>query len=250
LDNRSLALDNIVCYVANRLGIDVVNAAIRKVNGNLNLQLSALHEVFSIFLRNASACDRALFRKVLLELIGTEESDLAEEAGIYLSSHQLRELVAQFRFEIGDHTYSHPHCRSLSNTDFTEEIDRNKRDLELISGAPVRSFSVPYGSTADLTPVLVAHLRRCGYKAAFLSESRVNTLQADPFRLNRISIKTGQAKVLFSEIEVLPRLRSMRDLLFKTAMTIAPVPCFGETRDTLAASTSGNAPQRANSPMN
>jgi len=238
LDNRSLALDNIVCYVANRFGIDAVNAAIRKANGGANLQVRTLYEVFSIFLPNASVCERDIFRKVLLEDIGTEESDLAKEAGIYLSSQQLRQL-AGFRFEIGDHTYSHANCRSLSETDFRDEIERNRNELESISGARVRSFSVPYGSIADLTPVLVAHLRHRGYEASFLSESRVNTLHADPFRLNRISIKTGEPKVLFSEIEVLPRMRFLRDLL-KTAVTIVRGPEGGELR----------VPRRANSPQN
>ena len=94
---------------------------------------------------------------------------MAEEAGLYLSSRQLRDL-ATFNFEIGNHTYTHANCRSLSTEDFAGEIDRNKAVLEAASGRKVRSFSVPYGSSADLTSDLVAHLRRSGYEAVFLAE--------------------------------------------------------------------------------
>ena len=100
--------------------------------------------------------------------------------------------------------------------DFAGEIDRNKAVLEAASGSKVRSFSVPYGSSADLTGDLVAHLHRSGYEAVFLAESRANPLRPDRFRLNRVSIRTGGDGALFSEIEILPRLRSMRNLLFST----------------------------------
>ena len=112
------------------------------------------------------------------------------EAGLYLSSRQLRDL-ATFNFEIGNHTYSHANCRSLSTEEFADEIDRNKAVLEAVSGSKVRSFSVPYGSSVDLTGDLVAHLRRSGYEAVFLAESRANPPCPDRFRLDRVSIKTG-----------------------------------------------------------
>ena len=140
---------------------------------------------------------------------------MAEKAGLYLSSRQLRDL-ATFNIEIGNHTYSHANCRSLSAEDFAREIDRNKAVLEAASGTKVRSFSVPYGSSADLTRELVEHLQS-GYKAVFLAESRANPACPDPLRLNRVSIRTGDDGALFSEIEVLPRLRTIRSLLFGTA---------------------------------
>ena len=70
---------------------------------------------------------------------------------------------------------------ALSAADFAGEIDRNKTVLEAISGTKVRSFSVPYGSSADLTTDLVAHLQRSGYEAVFLAESRANSPCTRPF---------------------------------------------------------------------
>jgi peptidoglycan/xylan/chitin deacetylase (PgdA/CDA1 family) len=217
LDNQQLALDNLVCYVANRSGMGTINAAARSANGTKHVELCSMMQVFSSFLPSITPPAREAFRSALVELAGINERRLAAEVGLYLTSQQLQDLAA-FNFEIGNHTYTHANCRALSTGEFGDEIDRNKAVLETISGRKVRSFSVPYGSSVDLTSDLVAHLHRSGYEAVFLSESRVNTPTSDRFRLNRVSIKTGSDDLLFSEIEILPRLRAIRNALF-TAQT-------------------------------
>jgi peptidoglycan/xylan/chitin deacetylase (PgdA/CDA1 family) len=213
LDNRQLALDNLVCHVANVYGMDIINAAAHVASGTKDVELHSMTEVFARFLPMISLSAREAFRVALLNLARITDAELAEEAGLYLSSRQLRDL-ATFNFEIGDHTYSHANCRSLSVGDFAGEIDKNKAVLEAASGKKVRSFSVPYGSSADLTADLTAHLRRSKYEAVFLSESRANSSCPDPFRLNRVSLRTGSHGELFSEIEILPRLRTMRNSVF------------------------------------
>ena len=210
LDNRQLALDNLVCYVANECGLGTINAAAHVAGGTKDIELRSLTEVFARFLPAISLSAREVFRDTLVQLARINEGKLAEEARLYLSSRQLRDL-ATFNFEIGNHTYSHANCRAFLAGDFAGEIDRNKTVLEAASGRKVRSFSVPYGSSADLTSELVAHLRRSGYEAAFLSESRANSPCRDRFCLDRVSINTGSDGVLFSEIEILPRLRSAKD---------------------------------------
>jgi peptidoglycan/xylan/chitin deacetylase (PgdA/CDA1 family) len=213
LDNRQLALDNLVCHVANVCGLGTINAAAHIAGGTRDIELRSMAQVFSSFLPALSPSAREVFRGALVQLAGIKERDLAAEAGLYLTSQQLRDL-ATFNFEIGNHTYTHANCRALSTGDFAGEIDRNKAVLEAVSGTKVRSFSVPYGSSADLTTDLMAHLHRFGYQAVFLSESRVNTPSSDRFRLNRVSIKTGSDDLLFLEIEILPRLRAIRNSLF------------------------------------
>ncbi len=216
LDNRQLALDNLVCYVANVCGLGTINAAAHVASGTKDIELRSLTEVFARFLPAISLSAREVFRDALLQLARINEGDLAEQAGLYLSSRQLRDL-ATFNFEIGNHTYSHANCRSLSAEEFAGEIDRNKAVLEAASGRKVRSFSVPYGSSADLTSELVAHLHRSGYEAVFLAESRANSPCPDRLRLDRVSIRTGDDGALFSEIEILPRLRTIRNSLFGAA---------------------------------
>jgi len=215
LDNRRLAPDNLVCYVADTLGMDTINRAARAVPGRETLKLETLAEVFGAFLPAISLVEREIFLEALRELSGINESRLAKDANLYLTSKQLREMVS-FDFEIGNHTYTHTHCRSFSKPDFDAEIDRNKAELEAVSGATVRSFSQPYGSSKDLKPELTRHLRQSGYKAAFLSESVSNSLGADPFHLDRVNTRVDGEETFFLELEILPRLRALRNRHFRS----------------------------------
>jgi len=222
LDNRQLVLDNLICYVANVFGLGTINAAIRALEGCAGFEVHSLAEVFARFLPNISLQARKRFRDALARLTRASEPDLAADAGLYLSSQQLHELT-RLNFEIGNHTYTHVHGRPLSSDDFTEEIDVNRTLLEAASGTKVRSYSVPYGSSADLTGNLLKHLQRSGYGAIFLAEGRANSSRSDRYELNRVSIRATSDAALFSEIEVLPRLRTVRSLLFETA-NIQPQP--------------------------
>ena len=77
------------------------------------LELHSLSEVFTRFFPAISLAEREVFLDALRQLAGINESQMAKEAGLYLTSKQLRDL-ASFDFEIGNHTYTHVHCRSLS----------------------------------------------------------------------------------------------------------------------------------------
>jgi peptidoglycan/xylan/chitin deacetylase (PgdA/CDA1 family) len=224
LDNRQLSLENLVCYVANLFGISAVNAAIRSVNGTRELEVRSLAEVFTRFLPGTSLPGREAFHSALVDLARISERKLATEAGLYVSSQQLRDL-GSFKVEIGNHTYSHANCRSLSAGDFAREIDRNKVVLEAASSTKVRSFSVPYGSSADLTADLVAHLQCSGYEAIFLAEGCANSSRTHRSFLDRVSIKASTDAAFFSEIEILPRLRTMRNSMFGAAK-VAPGRIF------------------------
>jgi peptidoglycan/xylan/chitin deacetylase (PgdA/CDA1 family) len=202
LDNHRLAPDNLVCYVANVLGMETIRSAARAVRGAQTPELKYLSEVFTGFFPAISLAEREVFLEALRQLSGIEESRMAREAGIYLTSKQLRDL-ASFDFEIGNHTYT--------------QVDRNKEELEALSGTKVRSFSQPYGSSRDLTPDLAEHLERTGHKAVFLSESVANPRGADPFHLDRVNCRVDSDDSFFLELEVLPRLRTVRNQLFRTA---------------------------------
>jgi peptidoglycan/xylan/chitin deacetylase (PgdA/CDA1 family) len=210
LNNRRLAPDNLVCYVANVRGMQPINGAVRTVRGYETAQLQSVTEVFSSFFPSITLTERETFLEALQHLAGISESRMAEESALYLTTQQLRSL-ASFDFEIGNHTYSHVHCRRLSKTEFCEEIDRNKAELEALLATKVRSFSQPYGSSKDLTPELVRHLRDSGHEAVFLSESVANLRGADPFHLDRVNPRVQGDKTFFLELEILPRLRAIRN---------------------------------------
>lgn len=212
LDNRQLAIDNLICYVANTRGLDTIRAAAVLVGNGKAPHISSVTDVFAQFLPSTSLRARDMFREFLLKMAGIDNCELASEAKLYLRSSQLRDLAA-LNCEIGDHTYSHVNCRVLNEIEMESEIDRNRSLLEGVSGARVRSFSIPYGSSADVSEELLAHLRRSGYEALFMSQSRVNRPGADRFHLDRVSIRRTRDAALFSEIEVLPRLRGLRSLI-------------------------------------
>jgi peptidoglycan/xylan/chitin deacetylase (PgdA/CDA1 family) len=214
LDNRCLAPDNLVCFVADAMGMPTINAAARTARGEHQAQLHALSEVFSDFFPSITLAERQIFLDALRRLAGVDDSRLAGEGRLYLTSKQLRDL-ASFNFEIGNHTYTHVHGRSLSQDDLREQVDRNKNELESISGTSVRSYSQPYGSSLDVTRELAEHLAYSGHQAVFLSESVANRRGAPPFALNRVSARAESDAAFFFELEVLPRLRSIRNRLAK-----------------------------------
>lgn len=219
LDNRRLAPDNLVCYVANVFGMETINSAVQAIPGNETLQLHSLAEIFGNFLPTISLAEREIFLDALRQFSGVSERRIAEDAGLYLTSKQLCDLTS-FDFEIGNHTYTHTHGRSLSKEDFVSEVDKNKKELEALCGTRVRSFSQPYGSSKDLTPALAKHLKQSGHQAVFLSESVANPQRYNLDRLDRISTCAGSDDALFFDIEVLPRLRARRNQLFQTSARV------------------------------
>jgi hypothetical protein len=192
------------------LGPGSVNAVARAIAGIEGLELHSMADIFGRFLPTISLQLREHFRNELTELVQASDRPLPGDIDIYLTKKQLRGLAA-FDFEIGNHTYTHVHCRTLSNEDIHQEIDRNRAELEAVSGSAVRCFSVPYGSSADLTIDVAKHLSRSGYRAVFLSESVANCKGYSMLNFDRISIHADNDEALFIEIEVLPRLRAVRN---------------------------------------
>jgi peptidoglycan/xylan/chitin deacetylase (PgdA/CDA1 family) len=210
--NQDMLLDNLICYVANTSGLELVCSVARDVVHRKDLALNSLTQVFSEFLPALPQSAVHEFHASLASAAGINTSDLARQAQINVSTDELRLLVSS-GFEIGNHTYSHVFCRSLQGDDFDREIVANKTKLESMTGKPVRTFSVPYGDSVDLTAELLTQLRRSGHEATFLVESCSNTPDTDLQRLNRVSIHAKTNPDFFAEVEILPRLRSIRDLM-------------------------------------
>jgi peptidoglycan/xylan/chitin deacetylase (PgdA/CDA1 family) len=188
-------------------------SAVRAVKGSDFPGPNTLAQVFTEFFPRISLAEREAFLEELLRLGCIDESRLAHRAGLYLTSKQIGGLVS-YGFEIGNHTYTHVHCRSLAPEEMSREIDRNKLKLESLSGRQVRAFSVPYGSSEDLTAELAEHLQRTGHKAVFFSGSVANERGADRFHLDRVSAHAESDAAFFAEVELFPRLRALRDRYF------------------------------------
>ena len=212
LGNQELGIDNLVCFVANSFGLDRVLQAARNATGDEHLEISSLRQFFCEFLPTLSLRAREEFRRKLVSASDIDTAALAREAKLYVTSGQLKSLVSS-GFSVGNHTYSHVFCRVLSGDDFEQEIHANQRALEAVVGTRVRSFSVPYGSSKDLSEHLINHLRRSGHEALFLVESLANTHSTDFFHLNRVCVTSETDAQFFGELELQPRLRSIRNRL-------------------------------------
>jgi peptidoglycan/xylan/chitin deacetylase (PgdA/CDA1 family) len=219
LGNRHLAPDNLVCYVANTLGMSRVREALKSADLGVAIELDSLRDVFNGLFPSLSIGQREAFLCALRRAAGVNDGALAKEAGLYLSGEDLKRLIS-FGFEIGNHTYTHVHGRLLAGEDFSTEIDGNKAELERASGTKIRAFSQPYGSSRDVTSELVDHLSRTGHQAAFLSQSVANTSRTSRFQLDRVSTRAESNAQFFFELEILPRLRAKRNKLRRRSQTI------------------------------
>jgi peptidoglycan/xylan/chitin deacetylase (PgdA/CDA1 family) len=219
--NQDLALDNLVCYVANTVGIEKIQQAARQIARSPTLEIASLQQLFSEFIPTLSLKVRAEFRELLDSAAGIRSADVAREAKLYVTADQLGSLVSS-GFTIGNHTYTHVNCRILSGNDFNEEIHVNQKTLEGLVNHKVKAFSVPYGSSADLNGDLVMHLRQSGHEALFLVESLANTSETDYFHLYRVSVAATTDADFFGELEIQPRLRSIRNRLLRKTAKIYP----------------------------
>jgi peptidoglycan/xylan/chitin deacetylase (PgdA/CDA1 family) len=208
VDNQQIALDNLVCHVVNSHGYSAVESAASEVVGATQ-QLASFRQIFGRFIPSLSLTARRTFYDALAAAAHVDPGELAREAGLYVTSQQLAEH-ASATCEIGSHTYTHVHGRVLDESGLAEEIDWNRSLLESVTAKRVRAFSVPYGSSADLPPRLARHLADRGYDAVFLVERLMNTAATSVRRLHRVSIRQSSDAYLFSELELLPRLRALR----------------------------------------
>lgn len=212
--NEDLSVDNLICYVANTLGMKVVKSAALEAYDRRELACETLEQVFDNLLPEMSLKEIQRFHEALATLARVRPRDLAREAQLCVNAEQLRALASD-GFEIGNHTLSHVFCRSLTGTDLADEILGNKTKLESITGQTVRAFSVPYGSPLDLTGEVARYLGNSGHEVVFLARSRSNTPATSLHCLDRIDIHAGSDGDTFAEIEILPRLRTLADILIR-----------------------------------
>lgn len=225
--NEELALDNLVCYVANKYGMEVICSVGRQFARRDDGGPASFEQVFDNLLPTMSQEEIQKFRMALSLVAGISSKDIAKQTKLYVDSQQLQALAAS-GFEIGNHTYSHVFCRSLTGSNLEQEIEGNKRILESITNSKVQAFSVPYGSPVDMTSELADSLRHSGHKVAFLARDRSNSIKTDLYQINRISIKAGKDKDLFGEIEVLPRFRSLADSLLGRNKQLPHESCLSQ----------------------
>jgi peptidoglycan/xylan/chitin deacetylase (PgdA/CDA1 family) len=221
--NEELGLDNLLCHIENKSGFETLRSVARRFLANADVPIGSVENLFDYLLPAMSQEQIRAFRNEICAAAGICPSEIARKTQLYVSAPQLR-VLAQSGVEIGSHTFSHVFCRSLVGSDFEREIYQNKSMLEEMTGSRVRAFSVPYGSPKDLTPELAQSLRRSGHEVAFLARNRSNSANTDLYRLNRVSVHAGTEGEFFGEIEILPRLRSLADVILQRNRALPKAP--------------------------
>jgi peptidoglycan/xylan/chitin deacetylase (PgdA/CDA1 family) len=101
-------------------------------------------------------------------------------------THEMISALANDGIEIGGHTMSHPILSSLEDEVARNEIVGNKKQLEVITGKPVRLFAYPNGKVGkDYDERHVQMVREAGYLAAFSTARGAATQRHDRYQLPR-----------------------------------------------------------------
>jgi peptidoglycan/xylan/chitin deacetylase (PgdA/CDA1 family) len=146
---------------------------------NLDDRKRALHEVTEIakYLPPEQRLSLTQRLEAMAGGAGTE--------GLMLTPDMLRAMARQ-NIEIGGHTVSHPILRSLEDDVARYEIEQCKRDLELLTGRPIRYFAYPNGKPGlDFDERHSDMAKEAGYEAAFTTVVGAATASDNRFMIPR-----------------------------------------------------------------
>jgi peptidoglycan/xylan/chitin deacetylase (PgdA/CDA1 family) len=101
----------------------------------------------------------------------------------YMTAEQIRTLSEQGHV-IGCHTWDHHNVKKYTDPDWTLQLEKPLRQLEKITGKPVKYFAYPFGLWNEEA---IAPLQQRGIRAAFqLSEKR--SVKAPLYTIRRIIV--------------------------------------------------------------
>jgi peptidoglycan/xylan/chitin deacetylase (PgdA/CDA1 family) len=119
------------------------------------------------------------------------QASSGEVAGVLMDKAQVKDWLASGQ-EIGSHTLTHPRLTQLSPAQAREEISGSKKKLEDTFGIAVAHFCYPYG---DWNPAVRELVVEAGYASACTTKFGVNTTEADPFALKRVTVRYPSRKL-------------------------------------------------------
>ncbi len=202
-----LVLDNLLCYLANTVGLEKLETAIT----GLPAVCTTLAQLISQIVAGFTYVERMVLSESLTTAFRVDHAALLGEHRPYLDPDDFPKL-AGVGMEVANHTLSHVHCRCLNDPETMIELTGPKMLLERYTGAPVRAFSYPYGSRVDATPIAHGIILK-SHKLTFLVQAATNPRNRPVRTLYRVGLAGQETRRLFVELEILPRLRSIKNLL-------------------------------------
>lgn len=108
-------------------------------------------------------------------------------AGVPLAPNRAEDLrqLAAWGVEIGAHTRTHADLGRLTGEPLRKEIVDSKREIERITGQPVRYMAFPYGLHCNLSKGAFHLAREAGYLGVCSAYGGYNFPGSDPFHLQR-----------------------------------------------------------------
>jgi len=101
---------------------------------------------------------------------------------------QIKKMQVQ-GISFGSHTCSHPILTEISLELAKDEIQRSKKDLELLIGKKVECFAYPKGKKNHYNSAIKNELIKCGYKFAVTMENGSVNDRLDFFEVPRLGIR-------------------------------------------------------------
>jgi peptidoglycan-N-acetylglucosamine deacetylase len=80
-------------------------------------------------------------------------------SGQWIKRHpnEVKKLALVRGFELGNHSYSHPHCTTISNDSIHQELERTESLLNTIVGVSPKLFRPPYAETDQRVDSVATH---------------------------------------------------------------------------------------------
>lgn len=203
LEKDAISLDSTLAWAASEVGLGELCKA---------LDLAPRDSVGAVIVGDMAAFgaqQRAAIKSRVIDLFGLRDLSARQP----LLDVEILRTLPGLGVEIGNHTMTHVHGRALSKAEIEDEIVGSKQRLETLSGAPVRSFSVPYGHEDDLPSDVLAAVRASGHEAIFLVHARSNRSRPAADIWYRTSLHNEAASTLRKTLYYLPLLRSFKQRL-------------------------------------
>ena len=109
-----------------------------------------------------------------------------------LDWQEIRELSD--KFEIGNHSNSHPNLKKLSANELEDDIKESTRLIQEVTFKKPEIFAYPFGmfnqSTIDI-------LKNSGYKLGFTTDRGMVKVGTDPFKIKRFGIANDTSFIEF-----------------------------------------------------
>ena len=135
-------------------------------------------------LKLLSSAERAKSMDMVLRSLGVVECPAAYD---FMSWEDCRALAAQ-GFEVAPHTVSHISFGHETPDVQRTEIEMSCRRFRDVLGFAPRTFSYPYGRDEHLSARLSDLVREAGCLGAVTTNSGLNPIGADPYRLRRLNV--------------------------------------------------------------